>query len=259
MKQFAGGFTLIEMAIVLVVIGLVFTGASKVVGPLLDRDRSEVTRKHMNAAEDALRVYVMRFGCLPCPADGALPSDAGLPDNNHGRAFAGGAVVAGDCAPAAAVCQAADGAVPWRTLGISEEEASDGWGTRLRYAVAAGTPCGTATLTETGGMQRCAGSSYPAGGISVDNLDIAGGPETTTAAYVLFSVGRDRAGGRRQTSGVAVAASAVATQAENTDGDNTFSQGAFNGSTAGYFDDILIYRSAPIIIQQCGEGACGNP
>lgn len=259
MKHLSRGFTLIEMAIVLVVIGLASTGAVKIIGPLLDNDRAALTRERMDAVEDALTVYAMRFRCLPCPADGALASDVAV-DNDHGRSFAGGALVAGDCVSGAAVCQASDAAVPWRTLGISEEDASDGWGTRLRYAVAAGTPCGTPTLIQAGGMGRCSGGTYPAGGITVDNLDVAGGPETTTAAYVLFSVGKDRAGGRRQTTGVAVAASAVAAQAENTDDANfTFSQGGYNGTTAGFFDDILVFRSAPILIQMCGEGACGNP
>ena len=44
------------------------------------------------------------------------------------------------------------------------------------------------------------------------------------------------------------------------DGDETYAYGDFisvDGAT--HFDDIVRFKSAPIIVQQCGPGACGNP
>jgi hypothetical protein len=30
-------------------------------------------------------------------------------------------------------------------------------------------------------------------------------------------------------------------------------------ATTGYFDDIVRFKTAPVIIQGCGSNACGNP
>ena len=76
------GFTLVEVAILLVVIGLIAAGGLAIINPLLDSGRASTTLKRMALVEKALQSYVMQFGCLPCPANGALASTAA---GNFGR------------------------------------------------------------------------------------------------------------------------------------------------------------------------------
>lgn len=254
------GFTLIEMAIVLVVVGLVVASAGRVVGPIRDSQRAEVTGHRLTLVQQAIQVYVIRNGCLPCPADGGVASTvatAGL------SASTGGTYVT---ACSAVACTQTRGVVPWRTVGLSEDDATDGWNNRIRYGVAAGAPCGGAGgLQDTNGMIRCTTSTFPAGGVSLNDNDFAGGPEVTNAAYVLVSSGPDRAMALQARTGTATGdlygqSGSGTGQALNSSDTNVFANGSLNGSTGtAHFDDIARFMSGPMIIQLCGANACGNP
>jgi len=259
MKQVARGFTLIEMAIVLVIIGLVIKAGIGVVGPMRDRDKAETTARNMALVEKALAVYIIQHGCLPCPANG-LGAGTGIARDQVDGDYGAGI----QCTDEA--CIVANAAVPWRTIQLAEENAVDGWGNRIRYGVASGTRCDGVVgggIQSAGAMARCAVASYPAGGITVNDLSAATNPVTTTAAYVLISSGPDRSLALTQTEGVATAnvhTQASGGQFENSDGDDEYTRGELNSTSgANHFDDIVLYRSAPLIIQLCGDGTCGNP
>lgn len=86
----------------------------------LEAQRTTVQR--MDSLEKALKAYTVTHARLPCPAKGnALATDAdfGLSSPNA----------------ATATCTNPDGIVPWRTLGISQSEAMDGWGRFISYRV----------------------------------------------------------------------------------------------------------------------------
>ncbi len=99
------GFTLIEMAMVLVIVGLLLGG---MLGPLstqLDIKRYNETSKLLNEVSDALVGFAIVNKRLPCP-DGT-----------------------GDGVEDAGVCNI-EGDLPWVTLGLGQ---SDAWGRRIRY------------------------------------------------------------------------------------------------------------------------------
>lgn len=99
------GFTLIELAIVLVIIGLLLAMIIPSLGAQRDiRNRNE-TQRLLNQAKEALIGYVLVNGYLPCPDISDPPNGE---DNRLG-----------------AVCPApAEGVLPWKTLGI---EGTDAW------------------------------------------------------------------------------------------------------------------------------------
>lgn len=135
----AAGFTLIEMSIVLVVIGLVLSGGIAAVTPIVQNTKISETNQKLDRIEQALILHAIRYSCLPCP---------GTPGNASTVATAGQAVAGGT--PYTTGCQAAactnpQGIVPWANLGITETEASDGFGTRISYAI-------TANLQNTDGI-----------------------------------------------------------------------------------------------------------
>lgn len=253
------GFTLIEVAILLVIVGTVAVGGLTIVSVLTDARRSETSLDRLDLVEKALQSYVEEFSCLPCPANGALSS--ALAENNFGRSLDTGGLVGGNCT--ANACQLANAVVPWRTLGLSEEQAVDGWGNRIRYYVGGGTPCTAAAgLQDTSGMDRC-GTNYPAGNVVVNDNDSAA--STTNAAYALVSSGPDKALALASPTGGTTAdkygqGGGGAGQDENSDDDAVFAYGDFIGiSGAAHFDDIVRFKTAEIMVQLCGPGTCQNP
>lgn len=269
----ARGFTLIEMAIVLVVIGLILSGGLLAVSPVLLNSKINETKATMERIETALVLYGIQNGCLPCPANGAIATGA----TNFGEARHSAGYYTTGCTPLVTnTCVVTDGVVPWRNLGLSEADITDAWNNRIRYQLSSGT---TSACTDGGdvstrnndlqftdGFERDGSvtSCYPYGAITLQdtasNTIIAGGA-SEGAAIVLISHGPDGDGGFAAGTGTQKSAtSGSTTQAENTDNDTTFVQDdpiTVEGST--YFDDIVRWRTAPMLIQLCGSGACGNP
>ncbi|MEQ8735969.1 MAG: type II secretion system protein [Rhodospirillaceae bacterium] len=252
------GFTLIEISIVLVVIGLLLSGGLVALGPVLQNAKRTETENTLTKVEDAILLYTIQHSCLPCPADGSLVTGSG----NDGRSETNtGAFYISQCSDDAggASCRADSGqnVVPWVTLGLSEADAIDAWGNRLYYGVTTG-------LDLADSMDR-SGTTYPAGTLDVGNIADASDPSdnvTGVAAYVLFSFGQDGSDARASQSGaLRTDRYNSADQDENSDGaTDGFVQDSpvdIDGNT--YFDDILRWKSAPIIVQQCGSGVCGNP
>lgn len=251
-RAMARGFTLIEMAIVLVVIGLILSGGLLTLSPVLQGSRVSDTKSKLDAIEDALLVYSIQHNCLPCPAT-ATTATGGA---NVGQALPQ-PLDANGCSTGA--CTNARGVVPWVTLGLPEADATDAWGMRITYAITNG-------LATNGNMDRNGSDYSPLGTLLVSDLNApAGSAVTTAAAYVLVSHGPDRA--------FAYAASTGNLQADPHGSANTDPQGrnAVTSSTnfiqddirtvenAAYYDDIVRWRSKPVLIQKCGSGSCGNP
>ena len=113
------GFTLAEMAIVLVIVGLLLTSVISTVSTQIDARNIAETQSRLNQIKDALIGFAQANGRLPCPADGTIAT--GQP-NAGTEQFSGSA------------CTSANnfGVVPWATLGVSE---TDVWGRRFGYKV----------------------------------------------------------------------------------------------------------------------------
>lgn len=274
------GFTLIEISIVLVVIGLLLSGGLVALAPVLENAKRTQTENTLTKIEDALLLYAIQNSCLPCPADGTAPTTDG------NQALSTGVPHTADaCADAAGVCfTGADAVVPWLTLGIQRSDAIDEWGTLLTYHVStsdddntgAGGACDdfqdalTSNAAAAGGMLRdntTTPISFPQGCLDVETEAAAFTVATQQAAYVLISHGPDTSGGFSSNTGTA-----------RTDpwGGNNDAQLENNGGTCDlnlechqgdpidlegdtYFDDIVRWKTGPVLVFQCGDGACGNP
>lgn len=110
-SRHAAGFTLVEMAVVMLILTLLAGGLSAGLGTQLARRAEANTDEALAEARDALLGHAIRKGVFPCPAKSATD---GSENRNVG------------------VCQTYTGLLPWATLGIN---GTDGWGRRLRYAV----------------------------------------------------------------------------------------------------------------------------
>lgn len=258
------GFTLIECALVVTVLGLTTLGTLHVVQIAKDARGGEATSHNLDRAQAALQLYVMRHACLPCPADGKLPST----DPNAGSAMDDTGSPVATCSTS---CLRADGVLPWRVLGLSEADASDAWGTRLRYAVSGPTAQSCVAGARAPGPLSGAGSMardrhcFPVGALTVYRTDGGPTPEQTQAAYVVLSHGPDRSMGYAATTGskrgdrYAQAGSGQG-QDINAHSPDAFAYGPLNAQDGpDHFDDMVRFTMAPIIITRCGAKTCGNP
>lgn len=264
-RSSSSGFTLIEIAIVLVVVGLISSFGLSAFSRVGDGRKQFETKQRMAEVERALLGFVIENGCLPCPADPAGTSGT----------QASGAVPCG-----AATCTYAAGALPWVTLGLSEEQAADGWGRRLTYGISnsfhRSPDCAAASNLYS--VRRCTNNSvaFPQVAsneeITVEVESSSGvfstiGSTTTPYAYFLISHGVDGSFGRTLYTAASMAdrygqaaGAPNLGQAENGDGDRNISaRNTDISNSVDYFDDIVIYRGASALILSCGSGSCGNP
>lgn len=104
------GFSLVEMAIVLVIFGLVIGGMMGPIKIQLDAKKLRDTQATIETSKKALIGYALRNGRLPCP-----DTDADGAENRSGTN-----------------CSSARGDIPYATLGVN---ALDAWKQVLSYRV----------------------------------------------------------------------------------------------------------------------------
>lgn len=107
------GFTLVEMAIVLVIVGFMLGGLLASLSAQVDQRDYSQTRQSMEEIREALLGYALSRGYLPCPA---ISSANGAED----RIVATG------------ICTNRVGFLPWAELGVKK---TDSWNRLYRYSV----------------------------------------------------------------------------------------------------------------------------
>jgi type II secretory pathway pseudopilin PulG len=121
----ARGFTLIELAVVLLIVIVLLTLGAGVVNLASENSALSQTRRKQEAAKDALIAYLGKNKRLPCPDLPGSPGNiAGTGDDNR--------AIPND--PTSA-CTADVGVLPYIELGIPREFALDGWENFYTYRV----------------------------------------------------------------------------------------------------------------------------
>ena len=157
------GFSLVEIAMVLAILGFVLTIGLKSTGAYLSAERRQTTVARLAGVDAALVNFVAVQRRLPCPADGTLAT--GL----EARTAATG------------VCTAiATGVVPWVTLGLSEGEALDAWNNRITYRTV------SAVVAVVGAVPPQTNNGFTSDlALDMTNCDTAGDGGTTTVLRAL--------------------------------------------------------------------------
>ena len=238
------GFTIVELSIVLIVIGILIVPALQIWSQWNKQQVVTRTDTAMNQTQRALNNFLSSYGYYPCPARAnAVPGDAdyGRESKTAGvcTAVANGVwqVNSSNAANADVVAnpEVYVGSIPFRDMNMPERFAYDGHNNRILYAV-------TGLLTDDSTFQ------IDDGGISVvrydDSItaDVSALEAADTAHFFIFTSGDNHAGAiDRSGSVIDACPAAPAFTNENCDwqsgGDAVFRV----GTSRGNFDDTGFY------------------
>lgn len=138
------GMTLIEMAVAIIIVGVMLGAALQLYNQNRDQYAKKVTEERMAYIVSALSKYAETNYRIPCPADPSIVTaresvvpPVGREPWRFGHEWGATAGNAGN-RPGIGVCNTNDrfrGIIPFQALGISFENAKDGWGNYFSYGV----------------------------------------------------------------------------------------------------------------------------
>lgn len=226
------GFTLVEIAMVLMIVGLLLGGMLVPLSAQMEQQKVSATEKMLAEAREALIGYAVVNGQLPCPADPTIAT---------GQANAGIARTP-PCTNANST-----GVLPWATLGIGE---TDAWGNRFTYRVssdftdAVGTTFGcTPTITPTQATFALCSS----GSLTVLSAASGGTNVAIGIPAVIVSHGKNGAGAHTQ-QGTQQPGSSNADELENSDG--SADSNYVNHTATPDYDDLTSWISNNILLNR---------
>lgn len=222
------GFSLLEMAVVLAIVGLLLAGLLPSISSQLEQQRRSATRQQLDEIKEALYGYSIINKHLPCPASQV----SGMEDRNL----------------SSAACNQRVGFLPAASLGLN---GFDAWGRAFRYSA-------TPVFTDASSVFAIGSSAD----ISIRNLDGSALSNASAIPAVIISPGANGLFGT-QANGVTLGNSAslsefnVARQQANVSGlsgagvvffsaDHT----ARSSPADEEFDDLLVWISPAILINR---------
>ena len=233
------GFTLVEMAVVVVIMALILGSILVTLSTQVEQRQVVDTQRLLDDIKEALIGYALSQTppSLPCP-DKTGPAGLGTPNDGIE-----------DRDPGTGLCVSVEGNVPWATLGLG---AVDPWGNRYRYRVtqafAQRAPAAVFGLGTQGDMLVCPASTLCGPGQALTTVP----PSDNSPVAVILSHGPNGWGSInaatstvnvKPASGTALGAD----EASNANGDFSFvshSRVADDGTNPSpEFDDIVVWLS----------------
>lgn len=220
------GFSLVEMAVVLVIAGLMIGGLLTPLAVQMEQRKISDTQKTMDEAREALMGFALRNGYLPCPAVSPVN---GLEDRSG------------------ATCRDGkrQGVLPWATLGLPK---LDSWGRVFHYSV-------TPAYSNSGAMF---GLQTPRD-ITIGTRDPRGNLVAATAINdipaVIVSHGKNGAGGFGDT-GIRSADTSITNIDERTNAGSTgiafVARTPSDSATVpgGEYDDLVTWLSPNVLFNR---------
>lgn len=222
----AAGFTLIELAIALVVIGLLLGLLTPAIGARLEHKQVTETLQTLHDAQEALLGFAVANGRLPRPAtsvDDGLENPEPCTDDARCTGF-----------------------VPWQTLGIRK---TDGWHKLIRYSVTPAYADGRFALDSVATKKI-----QSRNGAGILTYLVGGSGSCTSspcAAAVLLSHGKNNWGTLE--SGAPLGDGSVANADEDANAGATtrfIARPPGNLPAGGEFDDLVVWLPTAILFNR---------
>lgn len=232
------GFTLIEMAVVLMIVGLLLGGLLLPLSAQMEQRNISDTQISLSEIKEAIIGYALANGRLPCPA---------VPSTPTGQTVSG--VGAGTSVPLSSnVCSILTGVLPWATLGVNE---TDAWGNRYTYRVDTNFSDSNSNNTYGSGCSpnpAPANASFALCSLGTLNVLSAASGGVTIAGnipVVVVSHGK-HASGAWTPQGTQLTASSDPDENENSNGNSTF----VSHTPTTSFDDLVVWISPNILFNR---------
>jgi len=198
-----GGFSLVELSVVVVIISIVATAGLEGMAAYLGRTAYTTTADKLAVIDQALADYRRVHRALPCPSYWAN-SNTSICYGKQANATGGNTT----CANTTGTCNADTlnsgnlyiGDVPVRDLNLPISYMTDSYGSRIRYVVTKNMVATSSYDTASDGIVVRSGKLDTVCTGSTNRCQNRG-----TAAYFVYSVGKDRRGGVAPTGGYHVA------------------------------------------------------
>lgn len=235
-KHLQAGYTLLEFAIVVAILGVLVAGGLTVYQKRDESYKYQETKRRIKVIDRALQSFYAVNGFLPCPANGAEPDGTAL----FGIRVGYHQVISNACNPpqGGGVNGERKGVVPVRSLGLEDEMAYDGWGRRFSYQLSPGLGSAADFMNEQNkGVIQVINQR----GVRVTDAEFG-------AAYVVISHGSNGAYGYTRGGVVYTPTgwSPTTIESENssgTDSNNINNSRYMMGVLSRDFDDITHYRT----------------
>jgi prepilin-type N-terminal cleavage/methylation domain-containing protein len=273
------GFTLIEMAIVLVIVTILIGGLAMPLSAQIQARRIAETKKTLEEAREAILGYAMTHSCS-CAYDTVGPTGvlqsapqttctiSSCPSNNpsstavtlkhaylpcpdttgNGREDRNLSTRA--CIEQVIGSGLSHGTLPWVDLGIAQQDA---WGNRLIYAV------NTTYSNELRGFSSSTSLTSP---LQVCTMSTCTTPDVASNVVFLLLSHGPNGWGALGVNGNQLAAPTGANELENTDADPTYISRTPTqaGGTGGAFDDQVMWVSDSLLkVRVCPTGSDCSP
>ena len=252
-KSLHGGFTLVEMAMVLMIVGLLLGGLVPTISAQMETQRIGETRRQMSEIKDALTGFAVINGRLPCPAQATIATaaaNAGI-EATTGNSCAcqtssGSTDTIATASGVACTDTSVTGVLPWATLGLPE---TDAWGRRYTYRVTSvfadqiaagtlGTGCTVAAPTASSFALCSPGKP--------DVLIASGGGFVAENVPAVFVSHGKNGNGAYIPDGNQLATSTNADEIDNSNNDLSFVSHEF----AKEFDDLVVWLAPGALINR---------
>lgn len=242
-RHASAGFSLIEMAMVLMIMTLVLGGLMMPLSAQIDVRRTSETQQTLENIKEALVGYAMSHRdttvntrpYLPCP-DIAAP----LAGFTHNDGQEDRDATTGACAAPT------EGNLPWVTLGVGN---ADAWGNRFHYRV-------SADFSNASNGFSTVATPPSAGDIDVCSTPDCSTPLADNTAVVIVSYGKN-GWGALNSNGTVYQAPTSADELENTDNDTTYVSRPPASPGANEFDDLLAWLSPDALFGRiCPNEGC---
>lgn len=222
-SKFYRGFSLVEMAIVLIIFGILLGGLLTSLSAQTEQKSRNSTDQSIESIKEALIGYALVNGYLPCPDSALIPSGVeGVRDANGG-------------------CVVLEGTLPWQVLSLTRVDA---WERYFRYRV-------TDAFSNSGIGTGIKFSLSSSGGITVKS-DV--GLLTTSALAVIISHGGNGFGAKntlQATPSNDMSAPTGVDELENTNTNTTFvSHTPTSRSSVNEFDDVVGWISSNVLFNR---------
>jgi type II secretory pathway pseudopilin PulG len=254
MKDKISGFTIVEMAIVIVIIGLLLTTVMGFTSGLRQSSALSATIAREQTIKNALINFIATNNRLPCPAP-SIPTPTSVlgVEDTPGNSAATACTNSNPSDSNTVGVKVVSGLIPWVSLGLTDDMGSDGYYNRFTYQVVQSATYNNLTSQTVVGIKGdisvhfsatpTATLGHPPVGNQVNYCIPAGSTSTynsCAAVAVIVSHGSNGLGGFTR-SGGATPSPVGQDELENTeDGNAKFVMKDASNDDANPFDDIIL-------------------